>query len=55
MHAQANPNASLACYQRIKAFGIQTIKTSEMYLGDDMKYKYKEVMKAVIPIRDGFQ
>ena len=54
--AQANAYASLASYQRIKSFGIQTIKTtmilSEMYLGDDMKYKYKEVMTAVIPIND---
>jgi hypothetical protein len=56
--AHANVNASLANYQRIKAFGIQTIKTamilSEMYLGD-MKYKYKEVMTAVIPIKDSEQ
>lgn len=53
--AQANPNASLGTYKQIKAFGIQTVKTtmilSEMYLGGDMKYRYKEVMTAVIPIR----
>ncbi|KAI9020678.1 hypothetical protein CLU79DRAFT_688520, partial [Phycomyces nitens] len=57
--AQANVNAGLASYQRMKAFGIQTVKTtiifSEIYLGDDMKYKYKEAVVATIRIKDNEQ
>jgi hypothetical protein len=54
--SQTHANASLATYQRVKAFGVQTVKDvvilSEMTLGDDLKYLYKEVLTAAIPIND---
>ena len=57
--AQANANASFASYQRIKVFGIQTIKTtiilSEMYLDDEMKYKYNKFPSKITNRSNGFR
>ncbi|KAI9498067.1 hypothetical protein BDB00DRAFT_755563 [Zychaea mexicana] len=54
--ARKHINGSLCTYRKVKAFGVQTVKSSlilsEMSLGEDLKYKYKEVRTAEIPIND---
>ncbi|KAI8376020.1 uncharacterized protein BYT42DRAFT_498822 [Radiomyces spectabilis] len=54
--AQTHANASLVTYKRVKAFGVQTVQDvvilSEMSLGDNCKYAYKEVMTAAVPVND---
>ncbi|KAG1471035.1 hypothetical protein G6F56_002350 [Rhizopus delemar] len=53
--AQTSSNASFATYQQVKAFGIQTAKTtmilSEMRL-NNLKYEYTEIMSVIIPTND---
>ncbi|ORX48786.1 hypothetical protein DM01DRAFT_1338443 [Hesseltinella vesiculosa] len=54
--ARSHANASLATYKLLKAFGVQTVQDtvilSEMTLGDDYKYCFKEVLTAAIPVND---
>ncbi|KAI8064363.1 hypothetical protein BC940DRAFT_306063 [Gongronella butleri] len=48
--------SSLATFKKIKAFGIQTIQDtmilSEMHMGDNLQYIYKEVMSVKVPLDD---